>query len=75
MLRYVQRLRVKFLCRLLWCSQGSNLRPLFFKVYLNDLLPLLDCKVVAYDDHLKIYCRILTIPYCVLLQENFDIVV
>ncbi|KAJ3640833.1 hypothetical protein Zmor_027371 [Zophobas morio] len=55
--------------------QGSNLGPLLFNVYLNDLFSLLRCSCLAYADDVKIYNNISSIVDTALLQSDLDKIV
>lgn len=50
--------------------QGSNLGPLLFILFINDLCDILDCEKLLFADDLKIFCNINTIDNCLLLQEE-----
>lgn len=54
--------------------QGSNLGPLLFNVYINDLLHRLECKVLAYADDLKIFRKITSVEDCEFLQRDLYII-
>lgn len=53
--------------------QGSNLGPLLFVLFINDLLDSFSCSVLAYADDLKIYSSINTCNDVLNLQENINI--
>ncbi|GJQ76743.1 hypothetical protein Trydic_g15586 [Trypoxylus dichotomus] len=50
--------------------QGSNLGPLLFNFYINDLLSLFTCHVLAYADDVKIFNTVGSIFDCKHLQDN-----
>lgn len=52
--------------------QGSNLGPLIFLLYINDLTYYLDCERLLFADDLKIYCLIESVNDCQRLQKNLD---
>lgn len=49
--------------------QGSNLGPLLFILFINDLITLIKCRKLAYADDLKLYLRINTLTDCLFLQS------
>ena len=53
--------------------QGSNLGPLLFIIYINDVLSMLPCESLAYADDLKIFVRIQTPEDSLMLQESLGI--
>lgn len=55
-------------------SQGSNLGPLLFLLYINDLLELISCNVLAYADYIKILQRMHNFIDCLRLQRDLDII-
>ena len=50
--------------------QGSNLGPLLFNVYINDLFQKLNTKVLGYADDLKICNHVADITDCVRLHKD-----
>src|SRR5699024_11092672 len=53
-------------------SQGSNLGPLYFVIFFNDVAKELDCKCSIYADDLKLTQVIRSYNDCVNLQGNLD---
>ncbi|XP_063922065.1 uncharacterized protein LOC135136626 [Zophobas morio] len=56
-------------------GRGSNLGPLLFNIYLNDLFSSLRCSCLAYADDVKIYNSISSIVDTALLQTDLDKIV
>lgn len=54
--------------------QGSNLGPLLFNIYINDLLVRLNCLNLGYADDLKIYSTVNTPQDCIKMQTNLAII-
>lgn len=52
--------------------QGSNLGPLLFNVFINDLPEHLSCYSLMYADDVKLFIPTRTIHDCILLQNNID---
>lgn len=52
--------------------QGSNLGPLLFLIYVNDLLDMFECPVLAYADDIKIYNAVSSDQDITNLQYNLD---
>lgn len=65
----------KEFCPLSGVPQGSNLGPLLFILYINDLLGLLNCSVLAYADDLKIFAPIASWNDVVCLQADLNLLV
>ncbi|XP_045471735.1 uncharacterized protein LOC123678645 [Harmonia axyridis] len=54
--------------------QGSNLGPLLFIIFIDDLLCSLNCEALAYADDLKLFMRIHGINDQLLLQSSLELV-
>lgn len=52
--------------------QGSNLGPLLFNLFINDLFNIVDCGKLAFADDLKIYSTINSLEDCSFLQSQLD---
>ena len=55
--------------------QGSNLGPLFFCLFINDLNDVIGCQKLFFADDLKIFSSIISIDDCIDLQVALDNVV
>ena len=53
--------------------QGSNLGPLLFVLFVNDLLDMFSCNVLAYADDIKLFKTIKSEEDVVALQADIDI--
>lgn len=52
--------------------QGSNLGPLLFLLFINDITDTIDSNVLIYADDIKIYLPIYQIQDSVILQQNLN---
>lgn len=55
--------------------QRSNLDPLVFNIFINDLLQSLTCCALAYADDLKLFCTVSNHEEATVLQHNIDLLV
>lgn len=55
--------------------QGSNLGPVLFNLFINDLYSLLTCQALAYADDLKIFTTVANDDDSARLQRNIDAVI
>lgn len=53
--------------------QRSNLGPLLFNIFINDLPLLLSCYTLMYADDVKLYLAVKSTNDCAFLQRNIDI--
>lgn len=54
--------------------QGSNLGPLLFLIFINDLLDKVKCECLAFADDIKIFSRVVDIQDCYELQRSLDLI-
>lgn len=54
--------------------QGSNLGPLLFLLFINDITENITCEALLFADDLKLYSSIDSISDCSVLQENLETV-
>lgn len=54
--------------------QGSNLGPLLFLLYINDLAEALQCEKLLFADDLKLFAKIDTYEDCQMLQSQIGLV-
>lgn len=54
--------------------QGSNLGPMLFNIFINDLIESLECPVLAYADDIKIYHEVKNMDDVRFLQKNLNII-
>lgn len=52
--------------------QGSNLGPLLFNIFINDIVANLTINCLLYADDLKLYSRISSQSDCEILQQNLN---
>lgn len=52
--------------------QGSNLGPLLFLLFVNDLCSEIDCQKLLFADDLKIFQSISSVDDCIVLQSELD---
>lgn len=52
--------------------QGSNLGPLLFLIFINDLCEALHCNRLMFADDLKLYVSINTLDDCIFLQQQIN---
>ena len=50
--------------------QGSVLGPVLFLIYINDLPPLVQCRIILFADDAKLWMRIKNVSDCALLQRD-----
>lgn len=54
--------------------QGSNLGPLLFIMFINDIVTDITLNCLLYADDLKIFCRITSIEDCLIMQHTLDLI-
>lgn len=54
--------------------QGSNLGPLLFLLFINDLSLTLQCETLMFADDVKIFTAVTNLTDCIELQNNLSIV-
>lgn len=52
--------------------QGSNLGPLLFLIFINDLPSVTDVRMLMFADDVKMYSSVITIDDCHYLQQQID---
>lgn len=55
--------------------QGSNLGPLLFLLFIDDLAGVISCEKLLFADDLKIYCEIHSHEDCQALQEQINLII
>jgi hypothetical protein len=53
--------------------QGSNLGPLLFLLFINDIVEIFSLNVLLFADNVKLYSTIRDISDCMRLQSNVDV--
>lgn len=53
--------------------QGTNLGPLLFLIFMDDVCDVLDCDKLLFADDLKIYCAVHSISDCLYLQHQLEL--
>ena len=53
--------------------QGSNLGPLLFVIFINDLCTTLKCDKLFFADDLKVYASINNVDDCIFLQKQLQL--
>lgn len=52
--------------------QGSNLGPLLFLLFINDVTEVIECEALLFADDIKVFNYITSICDCEFLQKNLD---
>lgn len=54
--------------------QGSNLGPLLFLIFINDITRIINCQKLLFADDIKLYSEIKSTQDCIDLQNNLNLV-